>query len=164
MLFVHIFIGNLSYSTTDQTISVTRREVFVPTSSLSNSTGETLSYKSSSFSMPLQKHKTWSILSRGFKKKGGKEMKRGVTVAVSSCHRLSQAFGIPAFSLHLQAKFQCFLPAAKFGWWHSCASGKSHGSGTVVAWPQHWVPWWVRPSLGDTPVWPALHRVLMPAK
>lgn len=72
MLFVHIFIGNLSYSTTDQTISVTRREVFVPTSSLSNSTGETLSYKSSSFSMPLQKHKTWSILSRGFKKKKGK--------------------------------------------------------------------------------------------
>lgn len=33
-----------------------------------------------------------------------------------------------------------------------------------MAWPQHWWPWWVRPSLGDTPVWPALHRVGMPAQ
>lgn len=58
----HVFLGNLSYSITDQTISVTRGKDLFTTSSLLNSTGETLSYKSSSFSMPLQKHKTWSIV------------------------------------------------------------------------------------------------------
>lgn len=43
-------------------------------------------------------------------------MKREVTAAVSSCHRLSQAFGITAFSLHLQAKFQCMLSSSSKIW------------------------------------------------
>ncbi|TRZ11632.1 hypothetical protein HGM15179_015478 [Zosterops borbonicus] len=44
--------GNLSYSTTDQTISVTRREVFFPTSSLLNSTGDGRNTKASHFPWP----------------------------------------------------------------------------------------------------------------
>lgn len=54
MLCAHIFLGNLSFSVTDQPISVTRGKDFFTTSSLLNSTGEILSYKSSSFSVLLQ--------------------------------------------------------------------------------------------------------------
>lgn len=47
---------------------------------------------------------------------------------------------------------------------HTRAPGKSHSSCSGVDWPQCWLPWWVRPRLGATPVWPALHRVVMPAQ
>ena len=54
MFYAHILLGNRSFSTTDQTISVTKGKDFFTTSSLLNSTGETTSYKSPSFSMLLQ--------------------------------------------------------------------------------------------------------------
>lgn len=57
-------------------------------------------------------------MARGFQKKG-KEMKRGVTAAVSSYHRSSQAFQ-PSSSICKQSSSACFLPAAKFGQSHSC--------------------------------------------
>jgi len=57
----------MSFSITDQPISVTRGKGFFTTSSLLNSTGETLSYKPSSFSVLLQyvkaaRHETQSVV------------------------------------------------------------------------------------------------------
>jgi len=83
---------------------------------------------------------------------------------VSPQCRLSQAFGV---SLHPQAKPQRVFSSGCRIWLLTRLRRWGHSRlvqcGGPGAWPQRWLPPWLRPELGDVPARPTLQRVVTPA-